>query len=457
MSPIHYAFVDLHKQIGESVHAQQAANLFRASRVVLRVVESLLASGPILAGLPRALCAACVGRTFARLFPAESNEARGRQLRPDAPAPSESCPLCEGLAARFDALSAFALAASRGYEFDSFLVGSVLARQIRDRELAFYADLAVRHPDQRREPVEGEAPAPAFAPAEFLKNELNRELGKRIERATGKRVEFQRPHLTFQVDTRFDHVTLQVAAVLVRARYRKHDRTLPQTRWPCRSCNGIGCRACDYKGKTYETSVEELIGGPFVAAADAVSATLHGMGREDIDARMLGSGRPFILEIRAPKKRCVDWATVGTRVAEASAGRVEVLEAATANPGDPARYKAADPDKTYRARCQAEAPIPDVNLIRVLQSFRETRLDQRTPERVAHRRADRIRNRRIHEVRLLAHEGDRFELEIRAESGTYIKEFVSGDEGRTKPSVSEAIGVKARVVELDVVDVDWKE
>jgi len=36
----------------------------------------------------------------------------------------------------------------------------------------------------------------------------------------------------------------------------------------------------------------------------------------------------------------------------------------------------------------------------------------------------------------------------------YIKELISGDGGRTKPSLSELLGTETEVKELDVVDVD---
>ncbi|HLE48021.1 MAG TPA: tRNA pseudouridine(54/55) synthase Pus10, partial [Candidatus Thermoplasmatota archaeon] len=84
-------------------------------------------------------------------------------------------------------------------------------------------------------------------------------------------------------------------------------------------------------------------------------------------------------------------------------------------------------------------------------------LEQRTPQRVAHRRADLVRRRTVQALRVLAFDGPRFTIEIRADSGTYIKEFVSGDEGRTKPNLAETVGTPMRVVELDVVDIDWQE
>jgi len=49
----------------------------------------------------------------------------------------------------------------------------------------------------------------------------------------------------------------------------------------------------------------------------------------------------------------------------------------------------------------------------------------------------------------------RFALELRAESGTYIKEFVSADGGRTTPSVAKTLQVPCRCVELDVLAVHF--
>ncbi|KAF5201374.1 Pseudouridine synthase family protein [Thalictrum thalictroides] len=38
-------------------------------------------------------------------------------------------------------------------------------------------------------------------------------------------------------------------------------------------------------------------------------------------------------------------------------------------------------------------------------------------------------------------------------AGTYIKEFVHGDLGRTKPSIGSILGCRAEILQLDVTDV----
>lgn len=43
-----------------------------------------------------------------------------------------------------------------------------------------------------------------------------------------------------------------------------------------------------------------------------------------------------------------------------------------------------------------------------------------------------------------------FKLSLSTQAGTYIKEFVHGDFGRTKPSLGELVGIDCDILELDV-------
>jgi tRNA pseudouridine synthase 10 len=44
-------------------------------------------------------------------------------------------------------------------------------------------------------------------------------------------------------------------------------------------------------------------------------------------------------------------------------------------------------------------------------------------------------------------------LVVRCEHGTYVKEWISGEDGATSPSLSDIAGVPCRCVELDVLEV----
>ena len=58
--------------------------------------------------------------------------------------------------------------------------------------------------------------------------------------------------------------------------------------------------------KLYPESVEELTSKPLLEAAEGETTSFHASGREDIDARMLGTGRPFVIQVSEPKKRSID-------------------------------------------------------------------------------------------------------------------------------------------------------
>ncbi len=45
---------------------------------------------------------------------------------------------------------------------------------------------------------------------------------------------------------------------------------------------------------------------------------------------------------------------------------------------------------------------------------------------------------------------------IKTEVGLYIKELISGDEGRSQPNVSGILGVNAICAQLDVIEVSEK-
>jgi tRNA pseudouridine synthase 10 len=286
---------------------------------------------------------------------------------------------------------------------------------------------------------------------ESARGAFNRELGKAIQAETGAEGTTRNPDVVFLADLLPGRVTVDVQPLFFAGRYRKLDRTLPQTRWPCRRCHGKGCDRCHQTGKMYSTSVEEMVGGPVVAATQAVGTKFHGMGREDIDARMLGDGRPFVLEVLHPHRRTVDLATLESVVNTEAQGRVEVLGLKAVGSEQVLLVKEASPEKSYRVGVIGPAATEKVNEALALVAGRA--IAQRTPTRVAHRRSDRVRHRRIVTARLVEAEAGRFTLEIRTEAGTYVKEWVEGDAGRTEPNLAGLLGVPLKVEFLDVLQV----
>ncbi|MBY8983361.1 MAG: tRNA pseudouridine(54/55) synthase Pus10 [Candidatus Lokiarchaeota archaeon] len=329
-------------------------------------------------------------------------------------------------------------------EFYNFLVGTSPNAKIINKEDQFKANLNI---------IE----------AESFKTHINREIGKKISEELNKPTEFNFPDLTiiYSINYGSFSIKLLIRSVFIFGRYRKLIRGIPQTRWLCRKCSGEGCEICDLTGKQYETSVEELISPEFIIAMKADSSKFHGAGREDIDVRMLGTGRPFILELRNPKIRTIDLENLLNKVNLINKNKVEISHISYTDKNQVITMKenAENTKKTYKAIAESlkdlEISIFQEKLNELKNIFENKKIDQRTPHRVAHRRADKIRDKKLFKIEGKFLKPNLFEFLIESQGGTYIKELISGDEGRTSPSFSEILEVPLKCIELDVLNIDY--
>ena len=392
-----------------------------------------------------ACCDHCLGRFFGKRGHGLANDERGKAVRiaraiagnlPYEPF-SGTCWICGNF---FDHVREWAdrvIAATQGIEYATFLVGCRVPPLIAESEEMVWSDLSLADPEP-------------------FKSEVNREVGKAVAGITGRDVDFKKPDILTLLDLAAGAVDVQITPVFFYGRYWKYERGIPQTHWNCRSCHGAGCEKCNFSGKQYQDSVEELIGRPVITLFSAKNAVLHGAGREDIDARMIGTGRPFILEIVAPKLRTVDLPGVEAAINRGAEGRVTVELVRWSERAEVETLKSNKAHKKYRIIVEVEGTPSADEFVKAVKSLTGAIIHQRTPERVAHRRADKIRERRVLAIECTGLEAGRFIIEVTGEAGLYIKELVSGDNGRTHPSLTEALGVPARVTSLDVVLVEEK-
>ena len=197
--------------------------------------------------------------------------------------------------------------------------------------------------------------------------------------------------------------------------------------------------------------MEELIAKQVLEHTKGTEEAFHGSGREDIDARMLGTGRPFVLEVKNPKIRIIDLAMLNQQINTMGNGRIEVSNLRFSDADEVARIKNAEFRKIYEVVLEAEKPIDEEKLKKVALTLQGTTIQQFTPTRVAHRRANLVRERKIYSCSIDSVEGTIARLTIETESGTYIKELVSGDDGNTQPNISELLNNPCKVKDLDVI------
>ncbi|MCU4751127.1 tRNA pseudouridine(54/55) synthase Pus10 [Halobacteria archaeon AArc-curdl1] len=452
---------------------------------VIDVARKLLAGGPI--------CDACLGRPVADRSFGLTNDERGRALRTTIaleddvdyePVDPIECWVCDGYCGTFDAIADTIVDELEGLSFETYQIGTRVPPLIEenDRLLREDADL------------EEDAGEP-------MKREVNREVGRRVGSRTGATFDLERPDVLIVIDLEaFDPhsvleggkdsdepdtdetragssgeptavtshaVDIQVNPAFVYGRYRKLERDIPQTEWPCRECGGSGVQlgpdgeeTCDYcggSGYLYDTSVEQVVRPHVVEAMDGDEGTFHGAGREDVDARMLEGGRPFVLEVKRPRRRRPNVEALEERINEAAEGAVEVESLRLATYEMVERVKEHDASKRYRADVSFGDPVDEATFAEALEALGGATLEQYTPERVDHRRASLTRERTVYDIDGELLEPTRAEVRVHGEGGLYIKELISSDGGRTEPSLAGLLETDAEVTALDVLAVEGED
>ncbi|KAK0097631.1 hypothetical protein PV326_000594 [Microctonus aethiopoides] len=218
--------------------------------------------------------------------------------------------------------------------------------------------------------------------------------------------------------------------------------------------------------------------GFFIGALKFLSS-----GREDVDVRTINKGRPFAVELINPKvtiiaaeklAEIVDEINASTKLVEITSGLKFLCSS------DLQKLKEGENVKTkcYRALCILRHKSKDAINLEQLSNMKNIKIIQKTPIRVLHRRPLTPRTRLLREMRarwltieeikkarelfseshidhdLLNH---LFVFDIKTQAGTYVKEFVHGDFGRTRPNLSDILGAEVDIVALDVtaVNIEW--
>ncbi len=273
----------------------------------------------------------------------------------------------------------------------------------------------------------------------------------------GKMIGLEHPDVEIVFDEVEKKVTLQFLPVILKGNYTKLVRTIAQTRHYCYECKGTGrshgnvCNVCKGEKILTKESVQELV-TPFIKDAFQCDEVLfHGAGREDVDVRMLGRGRPFALTLENPTLRVADMGKLQSQINSALKGKVELFDLSIGIPADVVFITRNYHTKRYRALVESTEKIS----VEKLSSFLNQKMDvlQTTPIRVEKRRVMKERPHWITLEKITQIDPFHIDVELHASAGCYIKEFISGDEGRSKPSLAEWLTAKCVCKELDVLEI----
>ncbi|MBI1978997.1 MAG: tRNA pseudouridine(54/55) synthase Pus10 [Candidatus Aenigmarchaeota archaeon] len=384
------------------------------------------------------VCSNCLGRQWGMAGHGMTNAERGEILREYANKLTgsevkepENCVLCNNFFK--DGINKIAdeiVKKVRGIEFATFLIGTVVRGELERKQESMWEKTGIED-------------------VETIKSEINREVGKKIEQLTRKKFNLMNPDVTIVIDMNMNVVRVHIKSLYIYGKYQKFERGIPQTKWICTRCNGKGCTFCKGVGKLYKTSVQEIIETPLLKAAESKNSAFHGAGREDIDARNLG-WRPFVIEIVKPLKRKIKLREMERKINKSKKVNVRGLKFVEKNVIR--KLKTDRIDKTYIVDVEFKNKI-DKKLFKNLKTITKEPIMQQTPLRVRHRRADKMRKRSVKRFSYKIVGNKKMQFKVRAESGLYIKELITGDEGRTQPNASELLENKVKKLSLDVIKI----
>ncbi|XP_026683872.1 putative tRNA pseudouridine synthase Pus10 [Diaphorina citri] len=283
-------------------------------------------------------------------------------------------------------------------------------------------------------------------------------------------------------------------------RYNKYSRSLPQSPW------------IKNNQRRFNSSVQELIAKDVLNLFKADDYLFSSSGREDVDVRMLGTGRPFSIELINPKCtkitqkqidalmdkinnengekiRVQDMTTVSKdhlklsarydncfqgsleiialmdKINKENGEKIRVQDMTTVSKDHLKLLKDGEDSKTktYEALCVSKNPLTKEHLLNISKCTPLV-VNQKTPIRVLHRRANLVRLKTIHsmDATIIPHSRNDnqtfFCLKLVTQAGTYVKEFVNGDFGRTLPNLGTLLNdPDIDILALDVlnIDLDW--
>ena len=328
------------------------------------------------------------------------------------------CYICRGLFDDLDSLAGKVLEAAKPYQYETFLIGATLPTQLYEREDALRARLKIRG-------------------RESIKNQLTRELGMRVSKATKKKVDYQRPDVTINLVINRDgaaEAAAKARPLVVEGRYAKKARGLPQKQDKCAMCLGKGCNLCDGTGLAGLDSVEGIIAKHLMKAAGGQAPKFSWIGSEDRESLVLGQGRPFYAKISDPRVRAPKMKFKESGV---EAKIVSVLDD---EPDTQARFKV----KTrIAAKCERAVTPQDIKQLKSLAGA-EVKFENRS----------KIAAKKIYSAQAKKTGDNELELLLAADGGLPIKQFVGGEE-YMEPNVSKLLGARCECATFDVLAVTF--
>ena len=231
------------------------------------------------------LCEYCTGRIISKIVGKPPSKFLGKKyLKKLGKSDHKTCYICKNIFDSLELVLSNIFEKSSHFDFKTFHLGITLKPSFLERDDYLKSKFKIKG-------------------IENVKFAIAKELAKKISRRTNSKRITDDPDLFIQANFKDESCILRAKPMFVYGRYNKKIRKLPQKQGLCRSCNGIGCHNCDFKGIENLQSIEGKISNLFIKKFDCNQVKINWIGGEDQSSLVLGKGRPFFAKILNPKRR----------------------------------------------------------------------------------------------------------------------------------------------------------
>ena len=231
------------------------------------------------------LCEYCAGRIISKLAGKSSSKLLGKKhLKKFDKRSNKKCYICKNIFESLDSMLSNIYEKSSSIDFKTFNLGLTLRPSFLERDDYLKSKFKIKG-------------------IENIKFGLSTEMVKKISRRTKSKRIINDPDLFIQANFKDESCIIRTKPIFVYGRYNKKIRKLPQKQMPCKSCNGVGCHNCNFKGLENTESIEGKISNLLIQKFEGNQVKINWIGGEDQSSLVLGNGRPFFAKILNPKKR----------------------------------------------------------------------------------------------------------------------------------------------------------
>ncbi|MDE1852458.1 MAG: hypothetical protein KGI38_01790 [Thaumarchaeota archaeon] len=326
------------------------------------------------------------------------------------------CFVCGGLMDETTNMAEKAASRARRFEFRTFAVGVSLPDGVQEREDELRSELRLKG-------------------SETIKTQAARLVAVKLAGLTRKGMDKMKPDITVLLDFGANEASVTSRPVFFYGRYTK-PAGVQQRRTLCEHCQGAGCKKCRGTGFDLRPSVEGALRKKLGGFSGSDRMIFTWLGSEDRESRVYPPGRPFVTEVKNPRKRRFP-KKFGARL---RSGLVSV-SSGKALPSKPIRL----PSFRFVTRIKAVAAskIAPEGLAELRSEFRRAPVTFERPH-------NRPTTKTVYWVSAKAR-GRTLLVEAELDGGLPVKRFVSGE--LVSPSVSEVLKTEVGCRSFDICGV----